>query len=454
MTPSADVECVVVGAGVAGLAAATTLRRAGRDVLVLEAGARAGGAACSERIDGHLVERGPNTIRIPPAMAAFAAEHGLVALLEKALPASGERFLVRGGRLVPVPMSPVGFARTPLLTRGGKLRLLAEPFVRRGDPSGESVAEFSKRRFGCETRDALIAPFLTGVYAGDENQLGAEAVFPTLVEAERHSGSVALGILARALRSGSKGSFGGTWSAAGGIAALTDALAGQLGTALRLRAPVSAIGFEDGSHRVEIAGENGFEWIRAKALVVATPAHEAGMLLAGLDPEAAKGLASIDYAPVASVALSIARDATRVAVRGFGYLVPRGEGEALLGCLFPSQLFAGRAPPGRELLTLLAGGKRRPEALAWSDDQLVTALCAELDRVLGLRETPRVLAITRWPRAVPQPGRDHPGLVAKVRERLARFPRLALAGAHLDGVAFGDALASGARAARLVMEER
>jgi oxygen-dependent protoporphyrinogen oxidase len=449
-----DVDCVVVGAGVAGLAAAATLRRAGREVLVLETGERAGGTAFSERIDDHLVERGPNTFRVPPAMAAFAQEQDLVALLEKAQPASRERFLVRGGRLVPVPMSPLAFARTPLLTRGGKLRLLGEPFVRRGDPAGESVAEFSKRRFGSETCDSLIAPFLTGVYAGDENQLGAEAVFPTLVEAERRSGSVVRGLLARALRGGSKGGLGGTWSASGGIAALTGALASSLGTALRLGARASAITFDAGSHRVEFEAQIGSETIRAKTLIVAAPAHAAAPLFGRLDPEVAKALASIDHAPVASVSLSIARGATRVPVRGFGYLVPRGEGDVLLGCLFPSQLFSGRAPHGRDLLTLLACGKRKPDALEWADDRLVAALGAEVDRVLGLRETPRVLAITRWPHAVPQPGREHPRRVADLRARLARFPRLALAGSYLDGVGFGDALASGVRAARLVMEER
>jgi oxygen-dependent protoporphyrinogen oxidase len=152
-----------------------------------------------------------------------------------------------------------------------------------------------------------------------------------------------------------------------------------------------------------------------------------------------------------SVSLSLSSGSTRVPLRGFGYLVPRGEGEALLGCLFMSRLFPDRAPPGRELLTLLAGGGRAPQALEWPDDRVAAALQAEVDRVLGLREAPRVLAITRWPRAVPQPGREHPRLVAALRQRLARFPRLALAGAHLDGVAFGDALASGASAARLLL---
>src|SRR5262245_27660790 len=128
-----DVEVAVVGAGVAGLAAAATLRRAGRDVVVLEAAARAGGAACSERIEGHLVERGPSTFRVPAAMAAFLRAHDLDRLLVPASPASRERHLVHGGRLVAVPSSPLAFAASPLLSARGKLRLLAEPFVRRGD---------------------------------------------------------------------------------------------------------------------------------------------------------------------------------------------------------------------------------------------------------------------------------------------------------------------------------
>jgi oxygen-dependent protoporphyrinogen oxidase len=450
-----DVECVVIGAGIAGLAAAATLRRQGREVIALEARARAGGSAWSERIDGHLVERGPNTFRIPPAMAAFAGEHGLASRLQKAQPASRERFLLRAGRLVPVPMSAFAFARTPLLTRGGKLRLLAEPFQRGGDPTGESVAEFATRRLGCEACDALIAPFLTGVYAGDENQLGAEAVFPTLVAAERNSGSIIRGLLANALRgAGSKGSWGGTWSAANGISALTDALAVSLDGALRLGARASSITFEDGSYRFEIEEESGFQTLRSKALVLALPAQSAAGLLGALDRDAAEAIGAIESAPVASVAISIASDATRVPLRGFGYLVPRGEGELLLGCLFSSQLFAGRAPPGREVLTLLAVGKRKPEAIDWSDEKLVAALLAEIEPVLGLRDAPRVLSITRWPRAVAQPGRDHPRLVAGARAQLAHFPRLALAGSHLDGVAFGEALASGARAAQQVMEER
>ncbi|MCC7365475.1 MAG: FAD-dependent oxidoreductase [Dehalococcoidia bacterium] len=133
--------------------------------------------------------------------------------------------------------------------------------------------------------------------------------------------------------------------------------------------------------------------------------------------------------------------------------MPRGEADALLGCLLMSELFPGRAPEGRALLTLLAGGARRPDLLALPDDQLTAALLRDLDGALGLRGEPTLLGVARWPRAVPQPGRVHPRTIAEVRARLARFPRLALAGACFDGVAFGDALASGAAAAANLLAE-
>jgi len=451
MTTDADVA--VVGAGPAGLAAATALRAAGREVIVLEAAPRAGGSAWTETRDGYRFERGPNAFRLGPGALAFLRAAGLEPRLLAASPASRERFLLRGGRLVPVPMAPLSLATTPLLSARGKARLLAEPFVRRGDARGESVAEFAARRLGREAVDALIGPFLTGVYAGDERQLGAEAVFPSLVEAERRSGSIVRGLLAAGFARGRPRGRAGSWSMAEGLGELAGTLAESLGAGLRLGARASRIGFEAGSYRIEFEGESEAGSLRARGLVLAVPAPACAGLLEPLEPEAAKEVAGIAYAPVASVSLGVAPDALRERVRGFGFLVPRGEGDALLGCLYLSELFPGRAPAGHALLTLLAGGVRRPDALDWPDDRLVAALLRELDGALGLRGDPTRLGVTRWPRAVPQPGREHPRTVASARARLARFPRLALAGACFDGVAFGDALASGAAAAAQLLAE-
>jgi oxygen-dependent protoporphyrinogen oxidase len=443
---SSDLDVVVLGAGIAGLAAALALQAAGRDVAVLEAGDAPGGVMRTDRIRGYTVERGPSLFRVSAEAGAFLASHGLAEALLAAGPEARLRSLLVEGRLVPVPASLAGAATTPLLSARGKLRILAEPFVRRGDPTGESVAEFVARRLGAEALDRLVVPFLVGVYAGDETKLGAEAVFPSLVAFERVQGSIARGALAdaigRARASGAarRGSFS-TREGAGGLA---RALAERLGTRVRTGTPARAIARESDGLSIET---DAGSW-RARKVVVALPAWRAAELLRPLDAALGEGLARIAYAPIASVALGLDPDRLRTPVRGVGFLVPRREGLDLLGALFTSRVFPERAPAARELATCLLGGARWPEAAEADDAALAERAAAGLDRALGLRGAPETIAIARWPRAIPQPGRDHPRQVADLRARAARLG-LALAGGYLDGVAVSDALVSGVRAAVL-----
>ena len=443
--PGPDADVIVIGAGAAGLGAAAALRAAGRSPLVLDAAARVGGVIESERIDGFLIERGPNTTRIPADALALLQNSGLEPALLKASPESRERFLLRPEGLVPVPLSPLGLARTSLLSRGGKWRLLREPFVRRGDGRGESVAAFVERRLGREAVDALVGPFLVGVYAGDERQLGAEAVFPALVSAEREGGSITRGLVRRALAAEPRG-LPGTWSARDGLGGLAALLARSLGPALRLGTRVRALVPEAQGWRVELDGSS----LRAEKVVLAADAAGAAELLAPLDAEAAARARALPFAPIVSLALALDADATARPLAGFGFLVPRDLGLDLLGALFMSRLFARRAPAGSELVTAMIGGLRWPAAIDAPDEVLLERVHAGLERALGLRRAARPLAITRWPRAVPQPGPGHPAGVRAIRERLGSFPPLALAGACWDGVALGEALASGARAAAAV----
>ena len=185
MGSTPEIGAVVVGGGIAGLAAALALQLEVSEVLVVDSSDRPGGVMRTDHVEGYVVERGPNTFQAKAPMLAALREHGLDDGLLRAEPESNRRFIVSEGELVAVPMSPLAFLRTPLLTAGGKLRLLAEPFVRRRRGAEESVAEFAGRRLGAQAVENLIGPFLTGVYAGDERELGAEAVFGSLVELER-----------------------------------------------------------------------------------------------------------------------------------------------------------------------------------------------------------------------------------------------------------------------------
>ena len=176
---SADVEVLIVGAGIAGLAAARDLAAAGVSPLVVDANPHPGGVMQTIAVDGYRMEAGPNTFRAHAPFCAFADRRELWPALVEAAPESRRRSIFRNGRLVDVPHGPLGLVSTPLLSTRAKLRTLAEPFTRRGDPTGESVYEFIARRLGSEVATELVGAFLTGVYAGDERELGIEAVFPS-----------------------------------------------------------------------------------------------------------------------------------------------------------------------------------------------------------------------------------------------------------------------------------
>jgi oxygen-dependent protoporphyrinogen oxidase len=456
-----SVDAVVVGAGVAGLAAARELARAGRAVLVVDANARPGGVMQTDAIDGYRVETGPNTFQAKPALCAFVRRHGLEASLCAAAPESRRRSLYVGDRLVALPAGPLSAVGTPLLSPRGKLRLIAEPFVRGGDPTGETVDEFAARRLGPEVATNLVGAFLTGVYAGDERRLGAEAVFPGLVELEREHGGLLRGALARAFgrrRSAAAGAAEapaeepargrrGTWSSPGGLGGLARDLAAGLPEPPLLDARVVGLARERAAWRVEIAGPSRELVVRAASVVVATPAYAAAELVAPLDGELSKLLAAIEYAPIAAIALAADPREVRQAIEGFGFIVPRAAGRKLLGCLFMSRLFQGRAPAGRELLHLMLGGGRWPDAVREPDAALLEVALSDLDRCLGLRSEPRTLAIRRWPRAIPQPGREHVRAIDAAQRRVDALPGLARAGSYLAGVSVADSLASGVRAA-------
>jgi len=452
---TADVGTVVIGAGVAGLAAAIELQHVPGEVVLVDASDRPGGVMRTDHVAGFVVERGPNTFRVQPAFGASIASLGLEDEILRARPASQRRFVWRDGRLVPVPLSAFALARTRLLSPRAKLRLLKEPFVARGDAEGESAAEFVSRRLGPEVTASLVGPFLSGVYAGDESELGAASVFSGLVELEREHGSLALGGALRALSRRRRRARGlpGVWSAPKGLGPFARALARRLPDPPALGTRALELSWAGKGWRVELVGRTGETALLARRVVIATPAREAARLLLGVDVEVARLLEGIAYAPLVSLPIGVDPRDVRRRIEGFGFLVPRDAGMGLLGCLFMSRLFPDRAPVGRELLHCMLGGRRWPAAVAEPEEALVARALADLDRTLGLKGEPQALGTARYERAVPQPGRDHRARIAALRARMAQRPGLALAGSYLDGVGVSETWASGLRAAHDLVQD-
>lgn len=440
---------VVVGAGLSGLTAALASVRRGDETVLLEASDRPGGVVRSERQEGFLLELGPNTVRPTPEVAELVRELGLedqAAYADARLP----RYVDFGGELHAVPMSPGGLLGTRLLSFGGKLRLLAEPLIRArraGSEDDESVRDFVARRLGPQAADRLVEPFVGGVFAGDARRLSVAAAFPVLAEWERRHGSLLAGALAA--RRAARGTKGGTrprglLSFRDGMETLPRALAARLGASLRLRSPVESLtpGPAGGGWAARTSGVE----VPADRVILTLPAASAAALVSPFAPEAARALAAIPYPPLALLHLAWEERALRRPLSGFGQLVVPSPHRRILGAVWSSSLFAGRAPAGRALLTVFLGGARDPEAPALSDAALVAAATKDLEAEGLVQGPPEVVRVTRWKRAIPQYERGHPRLVSALAEAERRWPGLHFRGNYRGGISVGDVVRQGLEA--------
>ena len=451
---------VVVGGGISGLAAAHAAVEASRgthlegrlEVLVLERAARVGGKALTRERDGFRVEGGPTGfLDNEPALDRLVAAAGLEKL--PADEASARRFLVRGGKLREIRPHPLKFATSGILSPGGVLRIAREAWVpRRASPEDESVWAFAQRRLGRQAADRLIAPMVLGVFAGDAKALSLRSAFPRMHELERDHGSLlramkALRASGRA-RGGPAGPGARLTSFADGLQALPLSLAERGGFAVRTDVEVGALRPDAGRWQVEVEGDA--EPIPADAVALAVePWRMAELLPEGL-PASRAALAAIPCPAVHVVALGFPAEALARTPRGFGALIPRGEGYTILGVLWDTHLFPGRSPDGTLLVRAMLGGAVTPEVADAAPDELAAIARSDVKRLLGLREEPVFEEVVRWPRAIPQYTLGHADRVATIEAELDAWhgsggPPVALAENGLHGVAFGKADARGAQ---------
>ncbi len=446
---------VVVGAGISGLACAHRLgRRAGEtgmplELVVVEAQDRPGGHVHTVRERGFQVESGPNAfLDRSPEPVALLRELELGGALVEARPAAARRFILRGGRLRRVPDGLLSLLRTDALSPLGKARLLLEPWAK-GPPRDheETVDEFACRRVGAEAAAVLVDAAVAGISAGDSRILSLPAAFPVMERMEREHGSLVSALFA-GRRAGTRPAR--LLSLTGGMGMAVEAIARQLGPALRTASPVRGIELAGSGWRVHAADGIAHD---ADRVVLALPGLAGARLFADLDREVAQTLAGTPFASVAVVALGVSATALPRVLDGYGYLVPRGEGQVTLGVVHESALFDGRAPAGAALLRIILGGPRDPAIAARSDAELVLLARRELARVVGDVGEPLGVWTFRWPHAIAQYVRGHRERTARARARLERHPGLYLCGTSYDGISFGSAVAAGrALADRLLAE--
>jgi oxygen-dependent protoporphyrinogen oxidase len=438
---------VVVGAGISGLTVAWWLHRAGLPVTVLEAAGHPGGTMRTLRDGGWLVEQGPNSsLETTPLFAQMFEELGILPSRLYPDAAAEKRYILRSGQLHALPMSPPAFLRSRLWTTRGKLRLLREPFIGRADRE-ESIAEFVERRLGREFLDYAINPFVAGVYAGSPEHLSVRAAFPKLYALEEKYGGLIRGMIGgrreRKARAEKAKDRARLFSFAEGMQTFPDAIARVLGPAIRFGTPVSGLRREGGKFVLETEREE----LRADVVVLSAPAHTAATLVRGLVPALSPLLERVYYPPVAEVFLGYEAAQAGRALDGFGFLVPALEKRKVLGTIWSSSLFPGRAPVGHVALTSFVGGARSPELAGGSDTALAEMTADELASVLGMRGAPVYTRVIRWERAIPQYTMGYHTLLEALDRAETGFPGLFFCSNYRGGIAVGDCVMSGERTA-------
>jgi oxygen-dependent protoporphyrinogen oxidase len=485
MPDPAPPHLIVVGGGLAGLAAAEAASRlpVAPRITLLEPADRLGGVLETIHQDGWLIERSADSfLAARPEAVELVERLGLADDLVGIDPRVRRALVWHRGRGVPAPRgfrllapgSVGGMLTTPLLSPAGRLRVLAERFVPRRESDDESLEAFAVRRLGREAFERLVQPLAAGIWTADPARLGMAAACPEFFAMEREAGSLWAGERRRAGHCGGRPAgvtHGGMPSGAryGQFLTLADGLGelpDRLAAVLRQRGVRFVTGRARGLARspdthpdpdspppapwTVIAAPDGTapqEHLPADAVILAIPASAAAGLVTTFDEDLASDLVAIDYAGSAIISLGFARDEVAHPLDAAGMVVPRTANRRALAVSFSSSKFAGRAPEGCVLVRVFVGGALDPGILLLTDEELVAIARAEVAVLIGGRGRPLVTRVDRWERAMPQYHVGHAARVARISAAVARHRGLGLAGNAYTGVGIPQVIASGRDAA-------
>jgi oxygen-dependent protoporphyrinogen oxidase len=456
----------IIGGGISGLSAAFALeqhRRAGAAVeyTLYESSPHLGGVLATERIDGCLVEAGPDSfITEKPWAADLCRDLGLGDQLIGSNDADRKTYILVRGRLVVMPdglmfMVPTKILSTgfsPLFSWKTKLRMARELFhPPQTGSADESVASFVERHYGAEMVDRLADPLLSGVYGGEAANLSVRAVLPRFADMERTYGSLGRAMLAARKRM-SKGQKSPKpplfTSLKNGMRQLVDSIVPRLtSSALLTGVTVQALQPEAGGWVVSA----GLKSDHFDGIIVAVPTHAAAQLLAISSPQLSAELSAVGYSSSITVGLIYGQQVRESLPPGFGFLVPRSEGKQMLAATFVHNKFPHRAPEDRALLRCFFAGKNAEKVWHLEDNEIVGIIRTELEQVLGLRAEPLFARVYKWKSAMAQYGVGHLERLDRIERLRQQLPGLALAGNGYRGIGVPDCIRTGRDAAKQLL---
>jgi oxygen-dependent protoporphyrinogen oxidase len=449
-------DVVIVGGGISGLSALHFIktRTPEKQVMLFEADDRLGGTIGTDHVDGYSLDWGPNGfLDREPLTLQLADELGLSDQLERANENVSNRFILRGGKLRPVPMSPPKFMASDILSVRGRLRILLEPFA--SGPNGtedESIYDFARRRIGQEAADYLVQPMVSGVYGGLADRLSLEACFPIMKEMEAEHGSLVKAMIAKKKQAKAAGKEGGGpagpggWltSFRGGLNRIIERFEERYREDIFTGHSVQSITREGDYYKVK---RDDGAWVTAVNVVLATPSYRSADIVELISRPLSEALNSIPYAPISVVCLGYPKSSVKRELDGFGFLVPRKEERRILGSIWTSSIFGNRAPDGHVQFRSMVGGDGDHQSAALSESELIAQVKQELAGILGIYGEPNLVKTYRWKYGIPQFRIGHRRTMEAIDRHLEALPGIYITGNAYYGISLNDCVRQSFRVA-------
>jgi len=466
---------VIVGGGIAGLASAYYAQKKAASldiplkISLLEADSYWGGKILTKRVNGFVIEGGPDTFIVTkPWAVQLCRDLDISHRLKGTNPHQKNTYILHNNKLLPLPdglfmMIPTNIAsmlRTGLLSWSAKLRMGMDFFIPPLSEIGEeSMGDFVTRRIGRQAYERMVEPLMSGIYAGDGDKLSLQATFPYLRDLEiKHGGLVKGALAARRSRVGTgkkpaPGSRSLFLTLKTGLVEIVEALVAELEDAqvdLSLNTPVVDIRQENEGYTLLL--QDGQE-INTFGLILAVPSYVAGDLVTELTPNLAQELKAIEYVTTATVSLAFRKEDLVRPLDGYGYVIPRKEGRLALACTWTSTKFPHRAPEENVLLRVFIGRAGQEAQIDWDEAELLSIARNELRLTLGISAEPLQTHVFLWEKAMPQYNVGHVSRLSRIESELDNLPGLALAGNGYTGIGIPDCIHSGELAVERILKK-
>ncbi len=451
-----EVDIVIIGAGLTGLTLAYYLSKNNKKVALIEKSDKVGGVMQTHSEDGFVFEVGPTTGVIgTEEIVELFDDLKEDCSLEKTNEIANERWILYNNKWIPLPHGLLNAINTPLFSLSDKFRILGEPFRKKGTDTEESIADLVKRRLGKSFLDYAVDPFISGVYAGDPEQLIAKYALPKLYLLEQQYGGFIKGAMRKkkepktALQ---KRVSREVFSVKGGLGNMIGALENNISADhIYCNAENVSVNNVENGFQTEVTFTNGENIsIKSSKVVSTIGGYALPDVFSFIEKEKLKPITKTNYAKLIQVAVGYKKWKGKN-LNSFGGLVPTKEGKDYLGILFPGSLFEDRCPKGGALMSVFIGGVKKPEMIEKTDQEIHKIVQKAISSTLGEKDTPDLLKVFRYTYAIPQYDSLSSSRLEAIDSLEKDYPGLILAGNIRDGIGMADRVKQAKQIANLLI---